>query len=86
MTVGHSKNTWSFRKYLINILGKHDIKKLRKAAILGAANVLREEEILKYTTFVMGNSLILHIAVQWTYIKKCIYQRLAYIQIYMRLL
>jgi hypothetical protein len=28
----------SFRKYLSNILGKHDIKELQKTAILGTAH------------------------------------------------
>jgi hypothetical protein len=31
----------SFRKYLSNIPGKHDIKELQKTAILGTAHVLR---------------------------------------------
>jgi hypothetical protein len=32
----------SFRKYLSSIPGKHDIKELRKTAILGTAHTLRE--------------------------------------------
>jgi hypothetical protein len=32
----------SFRKYLISLPGKHDIKELRKTAILGTAHTLRE--------------------------------------------
>jgi hypothetical protein len=32
----------SFRKYLSNIPGKHEIKALQKTAILGTAHVLRE--------------------------------------------
>jgi hypothetical protein len=32
----------SFRKYLISIQGKHDIKELQKAAILSTAHVLRK--------------------------------------------
>jgi hypothetical protein len=32
----------SFRKYLSNITGKHDIKELQKTAILGTAHTLRE--------------------------------------------
>jgi hypothetical protein len=32
----------SFRKYLSNIPGKHDIKELQKTAILGTAHILRE--------------------------------------------
>jgi hypothetical protein len=31
----------SFRKYLSNIAGKHDIKGLHKRAILGTAHILR---------------------------------------------
>jgi len=31
-----------FRKYLSNIPGKHEIKELQKAAILGTAHVLRK--------------------------------------------
>jgi hypothetical protein len=32
----------SFRKYLRNILGKHDIKELRNIAVLGIGHILRE--------------------------------------------
>jgi hypothetical protein len=32
----------SFRKYLNNIPGKHEIKELQKTAILGPAHILRE--------------------------------------------
>jgi hypothetical protein len=32
----------SFRKYLISVPGKHDIKELYKAAILGTAHILRK--------------------------------------------
>ena len=32
----------SFRKYLSNITGKHEIKELQKIAILGTAYILRE--------------------------------------------
>jgi hypothetical protein len=32
----------SFRKYLSNIPGKHDIKELQKTAILGTTHTLRE--------------------------------------------
>jgi len=31
----------SFRKYVSNIPGKHEVKELRKTAILGTAHVLR---------------------------------------------
>jgi hypothetical protein len=32
----------SFRRYLSNIAGKHEIKELHKTAILGTAHVLRK--------------------------------------------
>jgi len=32
----------SFRKYVSNIPGKHEVKKLQKTAILGTAHTLRE--------------------------------------------
>ena len=32
----------SFRKYLSNIPGKHEIKELQKTAILGTAHILRK--------------------------------------------
>jgi len=32
----------SFRKYVSNILGKHEVKELQKTAILGAAHILRK--------------------------------------------
>ena len=32
----------SFRKYVSNILGKHEVKELQKTAILGTAYILRE--------------------------------------------
>jgi hypothetical protein len=32
----------SFRKYLSNIPGKHDIKELQKTAILGTTHILRK--------------------------------------------
>jgi len=32
----------SFRKYVSNIAGKHEVKKLQKTAILGTAHVLRK--------------------------------------------
>jgi len=32
----------SFRKYVSNIPGKHEVKKLQKAAILGTAHILRK--------------------------------------------
>jgi len=32
----------SFRKYVSNILGKHDAKEVQKTAILGTAHILRK--------------------------------------------
>jgi len=32
----------SFRKYLSNILGTHEVKELQKIAILGTAHILRK--------------------------------------------
>jgi len=32
----------SFRKYVSNIPGKHEVKELQKIAILGTAHILRE--------------------------------------------
>jgi hypothetical protein len=32
----------SFRKYLSNILGRHEIKKLQKTAILGTAGIIQK--------------------------------------------
>ena len=32
----------SFRKYVSNIPGKHEVKELQKTAILGAAHILRK--------------------------------------------
>jgi len=32
----------SFRKYMSNILGKHEVKELQKTAILGTAHILRK--------------------------------------------
>ena len=32
----------SFRKYVINITGKHEVKELQKTAILGTAHIIRK--------------------------------------------
>jgi len=34
----------SFRKYVSNIPGKHEVKELQKTAILGTAHILRKEQ------------------------------------------
>jgi hypothetical protein len=41
----------SFIKYLNNIPGKHEIKKLQKTTILGTAHLLREELLYECRTF-----------------------------------
>ena len=38
----------SFRKYVSNIPGKHEVKELQKTAILGTAHILREVLMYKY--------------------------------------
>jgi hypothetical protein len=48
--------SYSFRKYLINLPGKHDVKDLQKTATLVIAHVLREVLMYTYKTFVMGNN------------------------------
>ena len=35
----------SFRKYVSNISGKHEVKELQKTAILGTAHILREVKL-----------------------------------------
>jgi hypothetical protein len=35
-------NSKSFRKYVLNIPGKHEFKELQKTAILGTAHILRK--------------------------------------------
>ena len=41
----------SFRKYVSNIPGKHEVKELQKTAILGTAHVLRKSTNVKYNRF-----------------------------------
>jgi len=41
----------SFRKYMSNIQGKHEVKELQKTAILGTAHRLRKVLMLKYNRF-----------------------------------
>jgi hypothetical protein len=38
----------SFRKYVSNITGNHEVKKLQKTAILGTAHILREVITQRY--------------------------------------
>ena len=39
---GDWDNLKSFRKYVSNIPGKHEVKELQKTAILGTAHILRK--------------------------------------------
>jgi len=48
----------SFRKYLSNITGKHEVKELQKTAILGTAHMLRKVLMLKYNRFNSGTNNI----------------------------
>ena len=41
----------SFRKYVSNIPGKHDVKELQKTAILGTAHTLLKVLMEKYNRF-----------------------------------
>jgi hypothetical protein len=41
----------SFRKYVSNIPGKHEVKELQKTAILGTAHILRKVLMQKYNRF-----------------------------------
>jgi len=41
----------SFRKYVSNISGKHEVKELQKTAILGTAHTLRKVLMQKYNRF-----------------------------------
>ena len=43
VTIGATGNiSKSFRKYMSNIPGKHEVKELQKRAILGTAHMLRK--------------------------------------------
>jgi len=41
----------SFRKYVSNIPGKHEVKKLQKTDILGTAHIIRKVLMQKYNRF-----------------------------------
>jgi hypothetical protein len=49
----------SFRKYLKNICGQHEIKKstYKKATILGSAHTLRKVLMPECKTFIKGNNI-----------------------------
>jgi len=47
----------SFRKYLNNIAGKHNIKELQYTTISGTVNMLWTVLLYKYRTFIMGITL-----------------------------
>jgi len=44
-------NSKSFRKYVSNIIGKHEMKELQKAAILDTAHILRKVLMQKHNRF-----------------------------------
>jgi hypothetical protein len=46
----------SFRKYVSNIPGNHDVKELQKTAILGTAHILRNVLTYKYNRVNAGTS------------------------------
>ena len=56
----------SFRKYLSNITGKHEIEELQKTAILGTAHILRNVLMCKYKTLNMGNNITRSINCKYT--------------------
>jgi hypothetical protein len=47
----------SFRKYLSNISGKHEIKELLNTAILDTAQILQKVQMKKYKRFNIANSV-----------------------------
>jgi hypothetical protein len=47
----------SFRKYVNNIPGKHDVKEVHETSILGTAHIFRKVLIQKYETFIKGNNI-----------------------------
>jgi len=46
----------SFRKYVSNIPGKHEVKELQKTAILDTAHILRKVLMQKYNRFNNGTN------------------------------
>jgi hypothetical protein len=58
----------SFRKYLSNMSGKHEIKGLQQTAILGTAYVIRKVLMQKYKTFILRNNITCNIHVHYTHI------------------
>jgi len=51
----------SLRQYLSNIRGKHEIKEIKRIAILGTENIPRTVLLLKYKTYFTGE-ITLHVA------------------------
>jgi len=51
----------SHRQYLSNTLGKHEIKELKKPAVLGIAHILQKVLMQKDETFFTGE-VTLHVA------------------------
>jgi hypothetical protein len=48
----------SFRKYVSNIPGKHEVKELQKTAILGTAHILRK--VLRRDTMELTQELAIY--------------------------
>jgi hypothetical protein len=46
----------SFRKYVTTIPGNHDVRELRKTALLGTAHILRKVQMSKYIRVNKGTS------------------------------
>jgi hypothetical protein len=46
----------SFRKYVSNVSGKHEVKELQKTAILGTAHILRKVLTYRYSGVKTGTS------------------------------
>ena len=53
----------SFRKYLSNVPGRHNVKTLYKTAIVVTGHMLQKVLMAKYKTFIVGNNI--------TYIINC---------------
>ena len=57
----------SFRQYLSNIPGKHNIQEPQKTAILGIAHILRKVLMLKYKTSITGNNITCTISLYYNH-------------------
>jgi len=56
----------SFRKYVSNIPGNHEVKELQKTAILGTAHILRKVLTYRYNGVNAGTSNICNIRIAAT--------------------